>query len=261
MKQTNNAIKFLMAQYRAIFKNANIAMVAAMAVAALAAGSANAADLSSKLTNSVDTAVDVTSTAADDTITVAGGKNYAKTVTVNKGAQLTISGHLAAVGDVTVNGGTLILKDDQSSLMLGAIKDVSSSIKNKQHYEHNLKVTAGSDIQMKSANIGVANFDIAGSTISLTSGGSGGTNLTAYGAGAYQKNAQPDNLSYNAVGKLTDVKATLEGGTNITAIGHLDIKGSAQDKSVINLKGLQSGGTPSHTTDLAYLGSSKKFNH
>ena len=29
MKQTNNAIKFLMAQYRAIFKNANIAMVAA----------------------------------------------------------------------------------------------------------------------------------------------------------------------------------------------------------------------------------------
>ncbi len=32
-----------MAQYRAIFKNANIAMVAAMAAAALAAGSANAA--------------------------------------------------------------------------------------------------------------------------------------------------------------------------------------------------------------------------
>ena len=258
MKQTNNAIKFLMAQYRAIFKNANLAMVAAMAAAALAAGSANAADLSSKLTNSVDTAVDVTSTAADDTITVAGGKNYAKTVTVNKGAQLTISGHLAAVGDVTVNGGTLILKDDQSSLMLGAIKDVSSSIKNRQHYEHNLKVTAGSTIQMNSANIGVANFDIAGSTISLKSGGAGGTNLTAYGAGAYQNDAQPANLSYNAVGKLTDVKATLEGGTNITAIGHLDIKGSAQDKSVINLQGMASG-SAGHTDSLAYIGGSKKL--
>ena len=258
MKQTNNAIKFLMAQYRAIFKNANIAMVAAMAAAALAAGSANAADLSSKLTNSVDTAVDVTSTAADDTITVAGGKNYAKTVTVNKGAQLTVSGHLAAVGDVTVNGGTLILKDDQSSLMLGAIKNVSDSIKNKQHYEHNLKVTAGSDIQMNSANIGVANFDIAGSTISLKSGGAGGTNLTAYGAGAYQNDAQPANLSYNAVGKLTDVKATLEGGTNITAIGHLDIKGSAQDKSVINLQGMASG-SAGHTDSLAYIGGSKKL--
>ena len=44
MKQTNNAIKFLMAQYRAIFKNANIAMVAAMAAAALAAGQAQAAN-------------------------------------------------------------------------------------------------------------------------------------------------------------------------------------------------------------------------
>ena len=258
MKQTNNAIKFLMAQYRAIFKNANIAMVAAMAAAALAAGSANAADLSSKLTNSVDTAVDITSTAADDTITVAGGNNYAKAVTVNKGAQLTVSGHLAAVGDVTVSGGTLILKDAQSSLMLGAIKDVSTSVTNKQHYEHNLKVTAGSDIQMNSANIGVANFDIAGSTISLKSGGAGGTNLTAYGAGAYQKDAQPDNLSYNAVGKLTDVKATLEGGTNITAIGHLDIKGSAQDKSVINLQGMASG-SAGHTDSLAYIGGSKKL--
>ena len=45
MKQTNNAIKFLMAQYRAIFRNANIAMVAAMVAAALAAGQANAANL------------------------------------------------------------------------------------------------------------------------------------------------------------------------------------------------------------------------
>ena len=43
MKQTNNAIKFLMAQYRAIFKNANIAMVAAIAAAALASGQAQAA--------------------------------------------------------------------------------------------------------------------------------------------------------------------------------------------------------------------------
>ena len=44
MKQTNNAIKFLMAQYRAIFKNANIAMAAAIAAAALAAGQAQAVD-------------------------------------------------------------------------------------------------------------------------------------------------------------------------------------------------------------------------
>ena len=72
MKQTNNAIKFLMAQYRAIFKNANIAMVAAMVASALAAGSANAA---------VDTAVDSKAewdaalTAGNGVITITGNKN------------------------------------------------------------------------------------------------------------------------------------------------------------------------------------------
>ena len=51
MKQTNNAIKFLMAQYRAIFKNANLKMIlaAAAAAGALSAGAANAAE---------DTAID-----------------------------------------------------------------------------------------------------------------------------------------------------------------------------------------------------------
>uniref|UniRef100_UPI0004828B68 hypothetical protein n=1 Tax=Anaerobiospirillum succiniciproducens TaxID=13335 RepID=UPI0004828B68 len=56
MKQTNNAIKFLMAQYRAIFKNANIAMVAAIAAAALAAGQAQAAGPIEKFDNTALTA-------------------------------------------------------------------------------------------------------------------------------------------------------------------------------------------------------------
>ena len=66
MKQTNNAIKFLMAQYRAIFKHANIAMVAAMAAAALAAGQAQAAT-DQTLDNQVfkgDAALNVTITGA-----------------------------------------------------------------------------------------------------------------------------------------------------------------------------------------------------
>ena len=46
MKQTNNAIKFLMAQYRAIFKNAYFKGMATALVltAGLAAGQAQAAD-------------------------------------------------------------------------------------------------------------------------------------------------------------------------------------------------------------------------
>lgn len=52
MKQTNNAIKFLMAQYRAIFKNANLKMIlaAAAAAGALSAGAANAATADGNLT-------------------------------------------------------------------------------------------------------------------------------------------------------------------------------------------------------------------
>ena len=46
MKQTNNAIKFLMAQYRAIFQNAYFKGLATAAVVTmgLAAGQAQAAD-------------------------------------------------------------------------------------------------------------------------------------------------------------------------------------------------------------------------
>ena len=71
MKQTNNAIKFLMAQYRAIFKNANLKMIlaAAAAAGALSAGAANAA---------VDTALESADewnaalTAGNGTITITG---------------------------------------------------------------------------------------------------------------------------------------------------------------------------------------------
>ncbi|MDO4676859.1 MAG: hypothetical protein Q4A68_09950, partial [Anaerobiospirillum succiniciproducens] len=77
MKQTNNAIKFLMAQYRAIFKNANIAMVAAMAAAALSAGAANAAQ-------TVDGKWDLTdfTNSADNTL---------KAETINKESALDLS--------------------------------------------------------------------------------------------------------------------------------------------------------------------------
>ena len=68
MKQTNNAIKFLMAQYRAIFKNANIAMVAAMAAAALAAGQAQAGALENAGLANIksDATITITGQSTDD---------------------------------------------------------------------------------------------------------------------------------------------------------------------------------------------------
>ena len=51
MKQTNNAIKFLMAQYRAIFNNAYFKGLAsaALVTVAMAAGQVQAADLATTL--------------------------------------------------------------------------------------------------------------------------------------------------------------------------------------------------------------------
>ena len=259
MKQTNNAIKFLMAQYRAIFKNANIAMVAAMVASALAAGQAQAAaGLTGELKADAKSAVDIVVASGTHDLDATSNK-FAKTLTINKGASATIkNGGVTSLGDVNVNGGTLTVSGTTSGLFLGAIKDNGSDT-GKQHYEHDLTATNGSNITLDQANIGVANFNISGSNITLKKGGTGGTNLTAYGEGAYQKDGNPANLSYQAVGKLTDVKATLEGGSNITAIGHLDVKGTSQDKSVFNLKGIASGSTTSHSDGLAYLGGSKKL--
>ena len=98
MKQTNNAIKFLMAQYRAIFKNANIAMVAAMAAAALAAGQAQAKDL---------TTADEWKAIAADTTIGAADSTYEK---------ITVADADAAGAYDNTNSFTLTLKGGASTI-------------------------------------------------------------------------------------------------------------------------------------------------
>ncbi|MDY2797994.1 MAG: autotransporter outer membrane beta-barrel domain-containing protein [Anaerobiospirillum succiniciproducens] len=126
MKQTNNAIKFLMAQYRAIFKNANIAMVAAMAAAALAAGQAQAAtdswtNLSGSETISADT-------------TYSGGNSNANA----NGFDLTItSGTLAfkgdtAAGNFSMSGdktGRITLNGDNAAIKIGGNNVSGAAVK------------------------------------------------------------------------------------------------------------------------------------
>ncbi len=264
MKQTNNAIKFLMAQYRAIFNNAYFKglATAALVTVAMAAGQANATTattLTGSLVSDATQAQDIIATGNDDKLTVSGDSKFAKTITVQKGAQLTISGGVSALGDVNVNSGTLIVSGSDSALLLGAVKAPAAKAgEAKQHYEYDLNATAGSTLTLKSGNIGVANFDIAGSTINLTSGGAGGTNLTAYGVGAYQTDNGPANLSGKAVGNLTDVTANISGGSNITAIGTLNVSGSDLTKSKINLNG--NVATGSSQTNFAYLEGSKQLN-
>ena len=130
MKQTNNAIKFLMAQYRAIFKNANIAMVAAIAAAALAAGQAQAAPSkdaavlnNDALTEELKTASEGAQFVVDGTGTQSAGTYKTLTITgttagvtfadkpftlkVTKGADHTFDGTKSHADKITAKGATL----------------------------------------------------------------------------------------------------------------------------------------------------------
>ena len=112
MKQTNNAIKFLMAQYRAIFKNANIAMVAAIAASALAAGQAQAGALENAGLANIksDATITITGQGTDDgtgskweSLTLADSAKLPENVTgvkfiVQSGAANTLKGTVNLTG-------------------------------------------------------------------------------------------------------------------------------------------------------------------
>ena len=240
MKQTNNAIKFLMAQYRAIFNNAYFKGLATAAVVtvAMAAGQAQAAqaaqatDLSSQLVSGGGTPVDIV-TSGDSTLNASGDKAIAKSITVNAGHTLTTSGDLVSLGNLTVNSGSTLTVSTSGSILLGT-KDASGNVA----YGADLK-SDNATLNLSGGNIGVQHFDIKGGTITLTSGGKGGTNLTAYGKPVVQDGARPSGkLPYNAVGNLTNVTATVNSGSNIAAIGALTVTSGS-----IALNGTSGSGT------------------
>ena len=124
MKQTNNAIKFLMAQYRAIFKNAYFKGLTSALVltAGLAAGQAQAYDFNDAHTTLHDYVIDSKGnhwTGPDSgsngnstvTTTYSGAAQYANTIILNNGGTLTSESETNAgeenlyVNSITVNDG------------------------------------------------------------------------------------------------------------------------------------------------------------
>ena len=111
-----------MAQYRAIFKNANIAMLAAIAASALAAGQAQAATTNwSTLTSTETVSSDTTITGQAATDTNSNGF----TINVNTGGTLNFVGAASNAtsfemgsdkqGKITVKGGKLVVGSDTAS--------------------------------------------------------------------------------------------------------------------------------------------------
>ena len=125
MTLSNNAIKFLQAQYRAIFKRAYVKglATAVLLTAGLAAGQAQAVnnplvDNESGAFTSLDVVYD-----QDGDYTYSGGEAWANSVTISNGANVTISGS----GSVHVNESVLVTGSGTSltlnSAFNGSISD------------------------------------------------------------------------------------------------------------------------------------------
>ena len=158
MKQTNNAIKFLMAQYRAIFKNANIAMVAAIAAAALAAGQAQAAPLNTtdqwtglkgnELTagGSSDSFETITLVATDKANPHVNSNEF--TLTIKEDAAHAIDGTTDNKGGFTAESGSLVIAGSgdvgATALTVGGKNTTALKLKDVNITKGTLTVKSGS---------------------------------------------------------------------------------------------------------------------
>ena len=167
MKQTNNAIKFLMAQYRAIFQNAYFKGLATAAVVTmgLAAGQAQAADITqmSDLAKAGDATISGTS--AVDLATAAGENKWLADLVISNGKNGQAHTLKAGTdGDSVVGTGSLTLSSsDDSKLTIGAAeaKALSVSLNAITISQGELGITAG-NAESKNTTVTAKNINLGG---------------------------------------------------------------------------------------------------
>ena len=266
MKQTNNAIKFLMAQYRAIFKNANIAMVAAIAAAALASGQAQAAtvaaqDIDNAKLSSLKGVVTIDGTGqTDDTqpltykdFTLTGGATYegteALTLKFTGGTSHTIKGTAAGKDPITTPA-----KPDvnlgNTSLVIEATADATLTIGESGAAAAATNVTLA-DITVNKGTLAlVAKEDNAKLATSITA-----ANLTV-GLGGTATAADEAKIT---VAKHTSINATealtVNSGSKITVAGG----GTLSGKTVTINEGTVELGTTKVADSIGTLSSTGKL--
>ena len=247
MTLSNNAIKFLQAQYRAIFKRAYVKGLAAavLLTAGLAAGQAQADDLASGATATSD----IITKSSDDNFKVSSPTTV-NSITINDGHKLTTSGGIFVTGDLSASGDLTIEK--------GSIQLIEKEGEQKDKDVYRYDFTSNGGTLNLAGNIGAASFNISGGTLVLTSGGDGNTNLTAYGEGWVQSEGKVEGIDYDrttANGNLSHMEEiTVNSGTNIAALNRLTI----DTVSNITLSGGgSSGGVASG--DTAYLEGSNEI--
>ncbi len=263
MKQTNNAIKFLMAQYRAIFKNANIAMVAAMAAAALATGQAQAAPLANADLGSVtaNTEIKITGQSTDDgqtdnkwqSLTLEDGAKLGQNVT---GVTFLVQSGAAASntlkGSVDLSGATLKLDstgDNAQGLTIGEATTAGTATFDSVLIKKGKIELTAADAPATAKNSLISNGDI---TIGDSEASSGdavlkvlkGATATAtgdvtiakgadvtVGVGATLKgkniNVGTEDIAFTINGTVADGAATIEAANELNVSGGVFTLGNA----------------------------------
>ena len=227
MKQTNNAIKFLMAQYRAIFKNAYFKGMATALVltAGLAAGQAQAADelyesTQSNISQAISSTIKPTDTATypgpnTQLQNVAGndgtGNSVAdKTVNVGSGEYTTGTTGWAAGGILVNSGATATstnLSATNNTLNLKAGATIGSGSYGAYLFNEKGNVSA-------TGNKVTLNNIASGSTVTVTTGGASSSD------GIFGARIKSTNGSATASGNYVDITAhygatlTLNHGNN-----------------------------------------------
>ncbi len=246
MKQTNNALKFLLAQYRAIFKNAYVkGLATAVVVTAgltVAAQPANAAELTGadSWDAAADSTYDVTTSSDNDTLPAAN--KYYNSITVSGSTHklsFTSAGNVYVRGDVTINkDGKLTLNSannqianwdgaavptgaaaagtfiNHGKLYLGVTADDPDTASSNSFIQyHNVELASGSTttIKGKKETVNGSGGTLVNSSYIMAGFGSESGSLTVASGATVNIN------DYGYLGIATEGTIDINGTVNITA--------------------------------------------
>ena len=247
MKLSNNAIKFLLAQYRAIYKNAYFKGIASAVVltAGLAAGAANAAVTEIKPNS------DVVGTGSDELTIVLGGKAPVSStggVSVTEGDDHYIAGDESGTNvpsatfnkGLSVTGGTLAIGGTAATKSGGGVELTFNGEESTVGKSATLNIKAASQDKanqgLVDTRVSVKNLSVAG-TLSVAATNKGNATLTA--TALTVDNGADVTVSGDA-SKVSTVDAdtvTIKGGTVTLGSGAVFGSVGADAGSTLNISG------------------------
>ena len=235
MKQTNNAIKFLMAQYRAIYQSAYFKGLATAGATALtlglaAAGQVQAADLDHTALGTIEGGAVVEIPTAYDKINITETASNDKKFTINLS---TASGEENKVEGVTVSAAkaNLTLKGNKTSLKVAAGKAEGKLVLNNLNLEKgSIELAATAQKATLEAN----RISLASGT-SITAASTGAGVATLGGAKTVFSLGSGSEITLGESGTMTGSKLISDKGTVILNSGKLEVptyyKGDASAKA------------------------------